>query len=224
MNQKELRILTDSEEAEIGSSIAFEITDNVYAPVYDISGNVVSVVSKGNLKEHYRYSVFGERKIYAKDDGCNFNEYHVSQVDNPWQFSSKRIDEESGLIFYGRRYYDTEIGRWLTCDPAGFEDGMNLYSFVMNDPLIHTDLYGLYANPWMFSGIPDQAWKGTAVGLWNFGVNAITGLAGNNDDFIHWDVNKELQRHAQREASRDYINQVSRDWFADKMHADVNNP
>ena len=94
----------------------------------------------------------------------------------------------------------------------------------MNDPLIHTDLYGLYANPWMFSGIPDQAWKGTAVGLWNFGVNAISSLAGSNDDFIHWDVNKELQKHAQRDISREYINSQARNWFADKMHADVNNP
>jgi|GEM_PF-2728242 hypothetical protein len=35
------------------------------------------------------------------------------------------------------------LGRWLTPDPAGFTDGMNLYAFLSNDPLIKMDLYGL---------------------------------------------------------------------------------
>jgi len=36
------------------------------------------------------------------------------------------------------------FGRWLTPDPAGFTDGMNLYAFVHNDPLTHFDEYGLW--------------------------------------------------------------------------------
>jgi len=46
-------------------------------------------------------------------------------------------------VNFGRRYYVPELGRWLTPDPAGFTDGMNLYAYVHNDPLTHLDEYGL---------------------------------------------------------------------------------
>jgi RHS repeat-associated protein len=173
LNRQELRILADTRSAEIGSAIAFEIGDEIYAPIYDISGNVVSLILDGFLKEHYRYSVFGEKKVYFNDQSSlklsvnkliydNPSEYLSSQIKNPWQFSSKRLDEESGLIYFGRRYYDPTIGRWLTCDPKGFIDGLNLYAFVLNDPLIKYDLYGLYAIPGMFPNSP--AWANDAAG------------------------------------------------------------
>ena len=47
------------------------------------------------------------------------------------------------MVYFGRRFYSPEFGRWLTPDPAGFTDGMNLYAFVHNDPLTHFDEYGL---------------------------------------------------------------------------------
>ena len=64
-------------------------------------------------------------------------------ISQPWRFSSKRTDEESHLIYFGRRYYDPSLGRWLTQDPLGYADGPNLYAYVSNNPLTHQDLYGL---------------------------------------------------------------------------------
>jgi len=64
-------------------------------------------------------------------------------VISPWRFASKRFDPESGLIFFGRRYYSPTVGRFLTPDPIGFTDGPNLYSYVHNCPLILVDPYGL---------------------------------------------------------------------------------
>ncbi|NGX34907.1 MAG: putative deoxyribonuclease RhsA [Candidatus Anoxychlamydiales bacterium] len=142
-NQKELRILSNTNNAEIKSAISFEIDGYIYAPIYDIAGNVVSLIYNGSLYEHYRYSAFGERKVFSKYK----YEIDKSSINNPWQFSSKRIDEETSLIYYGRRYYDPKIGRWITPDPEGFLDGLNLYSFVLNNPLVNIDLYGLMMLP-----------------------------------------------------------------------------
>lgn len=81
----------------------------------------------------YLYSAFGEEK-------------QSGPALSPWRFSSKRSDPDTGLVYYGRRYYLPAIGRWLTPDPAGFTDGMNLYAFVHNDPLTHFDEYGLWTD------------------------------------------------------------------------------
>ena len=46
----------------------------------------------------------------------------------------REIDQETGLIYFGKRYYDPEIGRWISPDPAGNIDGPNLYAFATITP------------------------------------------------------------------------------------------
>jgi hypothetical protein len=55
------------------------------------------------------------------------------------------VDEETGLVYFGRRYYDPALGKWLTMDPLGLKAGPNLYAYVLNNPMTHFDLYGLDA-------------------------------------------------------------------------------
>ena len=57
----------------------------------------------------------------------------------------KRTDAETGFVYFGHRYYDPELCRWLTTDPAGFVDGMNLYVFNFNNPLRYVDKDGRIA-------------------------------------------------------------------------------
>ena len=131
LNIQELRILGAAPHAEIGAAIAVEVQGKAYAPIHDLPGNIAALAPLDHGPASiYRYSAFGEEKI----DGS---------ILCPWHFSSKRSDASTGLIYYGRRYYMPAYGRWLTPDPAGFTDGMNLYAFVHNDPLTHYDEYGL---------------------------------------------------------------------------------
>jgi RHS repeat-associated protein len=60
--------------------------------------------------------------------------------------STKYQDAETGLYYYGRRYYHPETGRWLNRDPLGEEGGLNLYGFVLNDPINTIDLFGLFGS------------------------------------------------------------------------------
>ena len=53
----------------------------------------------------------------------------------------------SGVRYYGYRYYDPEMGRWLSRDPIGERGGVNLYHFVRNSPVEHVDMVGLYIPP-----------------------------------------------------------------------------
>jgi RHS repeat-associated protein len=80
----------------------------------------------------YRYDAFGVLK--SKTGG----------LDQPFQFSTKRYDESTGLSYYGYRFYNPAIGRWLTRDPLGEAGGVNLYGFVQNSPVNFIDPWGFY--------------------------------------------------------------------------------
>lgn len=138
----ELRLLGLGKGAEIGSSVAMEFNQIPYAPIHDQQGNVVCLVdaNTGQVKEFYRYNAYGEEVIYSPH-----GDKTKSIALNPWRFSSKRTDNETGYVYFGRRYYDSKLGRWITPDPIGYEGGPNLYAYVLNNPLASVDLYGLSA-------------------------------------------------------------------------------
>ena len=97
--------------------------------------------------ETYRFSAFGEEWIF--DDEGN-----LAEARNPWRYSSKRVDPETGFIYFGRRYYDPATAKWVTQDPLGDEDGPNLYAYVHNNPLGCIDAEGLFS----FSSLFQDRW------------------------------------------------------------------
>lgn len=137
---QELRILGQGQGAEMGANIAIELQEQVFIPSHDFRGNIISLANRsGQVVESYRYTAFGETTIYnAQGEKTDF-----STLRNPWRFASKRYDEESGFIYFGRRYYDANQGRWITADPAGLGDGPNLYAYLHHHPTKGFDLYGL---------------------------------------------------------------------------------
>ena len=60
----------------------------------------------------------------------------------PFRFSTKYQDAETGLLYYGYRFYDPITGRWLSRDPIEEEGGLNLYGFVRNDGVNFFDADG----------------------------------------------------------------------------------
>ncbi len=68
-----------------------------------------------------------------------------SQTDTParYRYTGKERDEETGLYYYGARYYAPWLGRWTACDPSGLADGTNFYRYVNNNPVLFVDDDGL---------------------------------------------------------------------------------
>ncbi len=60
-----------------------------------------------------------------------------------YRFSSKEIHVNSGMYYYGYRFYDPNLQRWISPDPLGEQGGYNLYSFVDNTPSLEIDAFGL---------------------------------------------------------------------------------
>ncbi len=88
----------------------------------------------GAVVNDYIYDAFGNRISVTET------------VANPYGFTAREYDPESGLYFYRARYYDPKAGRFISSDPIGFAGGdSNLYAYVFNDPVNLIDPSGLTA-------------------------------------------------------------------------------
>lgn len=70
--------------------------------------------------------------------------YRICQMKIPKRFRyiGKEQDSENGLYYYGARYYSALIDRWVSCDPNGIEDGLNVYLYVDCNPATLIDSNG----------------------------------------------------------------------------------
>jgi RHS repeat-associated protein len=145
LNLLKFRMLGEGMGAEVGSAVAVEIGQTNYIPVHDQRGNVVAMVNRSTsaVAESYRYDAYGNVKIYDSNQSEIAN--HQSAIGNPWLFSSKQLDEETGLYYFTRRYYDPTLGRFVTTDPLGAADGINMYGYVRANPMMFVDPSGLLA-------------------------------------------------------------------------------
>ena len=120
----------------VGGLLMIKDGAKTYFPAYDGNGNLSALLDSadGSLDAKYEYGAFGEP---LRVGGT------VIAHDNPFRYSTKYTDEESGLVYYGFRYYSPSLGRFLNRDPIGELGGSNLYAFVENDPVNGWDRLGL---------------------------------------------------------------------------------
>ncbi len=95
--------------------------------------NAVSSLSNsaGALANTYTYDSFG--KLTAS----------TGTVVNPFRYTSRELDPETGLFNFRARYYDPSLGRFVSEDPIGFHAGVNFYDYVLNRPTVFLDPAGL---------------------------------------------------------------------------------
>ncbi|MBK8915070.1 MAG: RHS repeat-associated core domain-containing protein [Phycisphaerales bacterium] len=100
--------------------------------------------SVGRMAAKYEYDPYGNiTGPDADGDGNIAEEAGPYAAVNPFRFSTKFLDAETGLYYYGYRYYSPRLGRWINRDPIEEEGGPNLHSFVTNGPLDRIDSFGL---------------------------------------------------------------------------------
>ncbi|MEZ5082282.1 MAG: RHS repeat-associated core domain-containing protein [Bacteroidales bacterium] len=64
-------------------------------------------------------------------------------IPQPYKFTGREYDPFTDFYYYRARYYDAELGRYLTKDPAGMVNGPNIYLYVLSNPVNMTDPSGL---------------------------------------------------------------------------------
>ena len=97
-------------------------------------------------KAHSKLFGFFESLFYKSDKSMSQIQTNASFI-QPYAFSGREWDGETGLYFYRTRYYNPQEGRFLSRDPIGFAGGdYNLYGYVQNDPVNFTDPNGEFIN------------------------------------------------------------------------------
>lgn len=107
----------------------------VSLPIYDGVGNVVGLVdaSSGAQVATYQYGPFGEV----------LGVYGGRAASCPFRYQTRLYDQETGLSYFGKRYYDSKTQTWLSRDPLREDGGVNLYAYCGDDPVSNHDPVGL---------------------------------------------------------------------------------
>ena len=102
--------------------------------------SVIAITNASGVPvEYYEYDVYG--KVTFRDDINNV--LSASAIGNPYLYTGRRLDDETGLYYYRARDYDAINGRFIQRDPLGYVDGMNLYEYVGSNPTNLVDPFGL---------------------------------------------------------------------------------
>lgn len=126
-----------------GTDEFFTRTDSAsYYPLTDVLGSVVALTnSSGSVVTSYTYDAYGNTTISGTANS-NVQEY------------TGRENEGNGLYYYRARYYNPNLGRFVSQDPAGFAGGINQYVYAGDNPANFIDPFGLDSWPTGGYGFP----------------------------------------------------------------------
>ncbi|NCC50881.1 MAG: hypothetical protein EOM20_06650 [Spartobacteria bacterium] len=121
-------------------------TSNIYYHPNAQGSTTLLTDQNGREITTYSYSSFGQRTDQTQDTTARY------------LYNSKEFDPQTELYYYGYRYYNPRLNKWLTRDPLGEAGGINLTAFCANDPVNHVDPLGLelieIQNPRLLGLIP----------------------------------------------------------------------
>ncbi|MHA1057154.1 RHS repeat-associated core domain-containing protein [Enterobacter mori] len=133
---------------------------NAGAVITEVAGmRVIRIMESGDLRWVVRWSwqdhqgsvsgeVDGEGRVTSREEYTPYGESLGGNEAEPGlsrrarRYAGKERDA-TGLYYYGWRYYQPASGRWLSADPGGLTDGINLFRFCRNNPLQFNDKKGL---------------------------------------------------------------------------------
>lgn len=126
--------------AGVDEPLMMERNGSTYYLHRDALGSITEVTNSGGSPvERYEYDVYGQPSFF---DG-SYNAITASALGNPYLFTGRRYDTESGNYYYRARFYSPALGRFLSMDPLGYAAGdANLYRYVFNSPVNYTDPSG----------------------------------------------------------------------------------
>jgi len=109
-------------------------------------------MSRGGVNYFYHQDGLGTVTDLTDSTGATAQSYaydaygniiqQTGSGENPYTYTGRELDAETGLYYFRARYYDPRSGRFLQKDPIGFRGGINFYAFVGDNPIRFKDPFG----------------------------------------------------------------------------------
>ena len=122
--------------------VGVKYNDTLYFYRKDAQGNIIAILnSDGAVVARYEYDAWGNHTVLAEE------EYLSLAKANPFRYRSYYFDTETGLYYLKTRYYDPELGRFISQDSVDYAapetiNGLNLYAYCLNNPISYIDQSG----------------------------------------------------------------------------------
>ena len=155
------------------TGVSYFLTDQLgsTSALTDLNGNVLEVINSDS---------FGNGS---------------GSVRTRYNYTGREADADTGLHYYRARFYDPQLGRFISEDPIGFNSGqMNLFSYVGNNPTNSVDPTGLWERA-VHMAIINEAFK-------CLGERAIENLENANDEVDGWSGGAYLEKYAYQHEMR----------------------
>lgn len=158
----------------------------------DAQGNIIAILNaSGEVVVKYFYDAWGNQKILYlnyRDSKRVYDDVSVSPYGaaydynrelgklNPFRYRGYYYDTETGLYFLQTRYYDPEVGRFISQDSLEYADpettnGLNLYAYCGNNPVMNVDPTGEFFITFLFVTLGIGLVAGATVGGISAAVN-----------------------------------------------------
>ena len=145
-NGRRLKSITD----ESGSLLSMEYGGIMYYYGKNLQGDILRLVDgNGKTAAEYEYDSWGRLTAVKGENGEDIrNEAgHIGNI-NPFRYRGYYYDSETGFYYLGSRYYDPEVGRFISADTtdilgaSGNLYDKNLYAYCDNNPIVRADSNG----------------------------------------------------------------------------------
>ncbi len=186
----------------------------------DANMNVTCLTDTGgDAVERYVYDPYGKVTVYNSDWSATVA--WAASKKNPIRYSGYYFDSETGLYTVRHRTLHVYLG-WLSRDPTGYVDGMNLYQAVGSDPVSLVDPYGLWRTDIHQDATTE--WAGEARGydrerqcttMFKDGQPAAIGAADEAIDYGETAPTEDTSWHFRSRRSQDHQDQATRDAIED---------
>ena len=171
-------LLMRFEYADSRMPVSMTSGGSTYYLTYDQVGSLRVVANdSGNVVKRIDYDSFGN--IIADTNPA---------FEMPFGFAGGLHDIDTGIVRFGYRDYDPDVGRWTAKDPIGFGGGdTDLYGYVLNNPVNFIDPYGLIRWGQVGTGVGSLIGGGitlvaggavTAIGIAEFNTIPVSGPVG----------------------------------------------
>ena len=171
----------------------------VFTPEEPLSGAVDLRIRPGNLTDDWDNHVL-EQTVTLNVTGVAGAVYYNagnpvtdagtvarSTLGSPMLWHGQYFDYETGLVYLRARFYDPYSGMFFAPDPLGYEDSVNLYAGIGNNPTTKRDPTGLEPKPWEKYGVSKETYTSPGRYWPDYGLKTSVERAKEAEDMKAWD-------------------------------------